>query len=569
MSRLLASRRRVFFAALGLLLVLDVGRSILGRLGYAHPTATWQPDPAVYADLTWPPGADLAADVPLGRRVYAQRCAVCHGPDGRGNGPAAPSLIPRPRDFTLGQFKYKSTAAGQPPTEADLMHVVATGLPASAMPYWRDILDSVETRAVVAYVKSMSRGFERPAPAPLAVPPRAAPTAASIARGRALFTTKGCIACHGSDGRARLVQKDAKGYPLVSRDLTAPWTFRGGSEPEQIWLRLTTGLAPGPMPSFAATTTAAERWDLVNYVGSLARIPPWAPGGRLDGPGQQADRVQRGEYLVHAEMCGLCHTAINRTGIYRADDFYLAGGMRVDPHPHPTGEIEVVRTVDAGAVDGRVTQAAHLRVYEVLPPLHAIGLLARTVEPATGCPRRDAGERADVVHQVPPLGRRRGRGERGHRTGGEACRETQPDLLRLAAAAERPRGRQIAGHERVALRVFLDQARPPIGPVTGDAPLGGEQRSTARDARRRRRGTRRHGEGRGCRPLEPSGHALHVRHHRAGLNRVEDVAPVGHGARRQAGRHDVHQVGFRGRLARSGGLVLELAEGEVARARDQ
>ena len=243
--------------------------------------------------------------------------------------------------------------------------------------------------------------------------------------------------------------------------------------------------------------------------------------------------------------------------------------VRVDPHPHPTGEIEVVRTVDAGAVDGRVTQAAHLRVYEVLPPLHAIGLLARTVEPATGCPRRDAGERADVVHEVPPLGRRRGRGERGHRTGGEACRETQPDLLRLAAAAERPRGRQIAGHERVALRVFLDQARPPIGPVTGDAPLGGEQRSTARDARRRRRGTRRHGEGRGCRPLEPSGHALHVRHHRAGLNRVEDVAPVGHGARRQAGRHDVHQVGFRGRLARSGGLVLELAEGEVARARDQ
>src|SRR5438034_11073074 len=83
MSRLLASRRRVFFAALGLLLVLDVGRSILGRLGYAHPTATWQPDPAVYADLTWPPGADLAADVPLGRRVYAQRCAVCHGPDGQ------------------------------------------------------------------------------------------------------------------------------------------------------------------------------------------------------------------------------------------------------------------------------------------------------------------------------------------------------------------------------------------------------------------------------------------------------------------------------------------------------
>src|SRR5437899_11183740 len=177
------------------------------------------------------------------------------------------------------------------------------------MPYWRDILDSVETRAVVAYVKSMSRGFERPAPAPLAVPPRTVPSAASVARGRSLFTAKGCVAWHGPDGRARLVLKDAKGCPVVSRDVSAPWTFRGGSEPEQIWLRLTTGLAPGPMPSFAATTTAAELWDLVNYVVSLARFPPWAPGGKLDGPCQRADRVLRGASFMHAVTCCQCHNS--------------------------------------------------------------------------------------------------------------------------------------------------------------------------------------------------------------------------------------------------------------------
>jgi cytochrome c553 len=33
-------------------------------------------------------------------------------------------------------------------------------------------------------------------------------------------------------------------------------------------------------------------------------------------------------------MCGLCHTTIDRTGIYRADDAYLAGGMRVEAYPH-------------------------------------------------------------------------------------------------------------------------------------------------------------------------------------------------------------------------------------------
>src|SRR5258708_18480043 len=124
MSWLPASRRRVVLVGLPLLLVLDVGRSIFARLGYANPTAIWQPDRAVYADLAWPPGSDLAPGAPLGRRVYAERCAVCHGPDGRGNGPAAPSLIPRPRDFTLGQFKYKSTPHGQPPTDDDLKQIV-------------------------------------------------------------------------------------------------------------------------------------------------------------------------------------------------------------------------------------------------------------------------------------------------------------------------------------------------------------------------------------------------------------------------------------------------------------
>jgi mono/diheme cytochrome c family protein len=75
----LGSRRRV---------LLDLGRSVYARLGYARPMEIWQPVPTVYADLTWPPGADLPPDAPRGQRLYAQRCAVCHTPDGRGNGPA-------------------------------------------------------------------------------------------------------------------------------------------------------------------------------------------------------------------------------------------------------------------------------------------------------------------------------------------------------------------------------------------------------------------------------------------------------------------------------------------------
>jgi mono/diheme cytochrome c family protein len=327
-------RSHIALTTIALLLVLDLGRSINARVGYAAPVSEWQPSPSDYADLTWPPGADLPPNIPLGARVFARRCAVCHGPDGRGNGPAAPSLIPRPRDFTLGLFKFKSTPHGQPPTDDDLKQIVASGLPASAMPYFRDLLNESEIDAVVAQVKQFSKAFSGASPQGIVVPPRPATTAARVERGRALYIAQDCVGCHGPDGRkGGFLVDSSTNHPTPIRDLSAPWTFRGGSDPNQIWLRLTTGVGDS-MPSYAYGLTPGQRWDLVSYVQSLARVAPWQPGGRLDGPGQRADLLRRGEYLVHAEMCGLCHTQINRTGIYRGDDFYLAGGMRVGAYPH-------------------------------------------------------------------------------------------------------------------------------------------------------------------------------------------------------------------------------------------
>jgi mono/diheme cytochrome c family protein len=237
-------------------------------------------------------------------------------------------------DFVRGQFKYKSTPGNRPPTDEDLVRVVTNGLQASAMPYFGDLLTPAEIRAVVDYIKGLSLVFAHPAPAAIPVPPRVPPDATSLARGRDLYAAVGCGNCHGPDGRHRERQHDARGYPVITRDLTAPWTFAGGSDPAEVWRRLTTLSSLSPMPSFADVTTPGERWDLVNYVLSVARRPPWEPGGRLEGPGQHPDLQTRGDYLVHAEMCGLCHTMINRTGIYRGDDAYLAGGMRVGAYPH-------------------------------------------------------------------------------------------------------------------------------------------------------------------------------------------------------------------------------------------
>src|SRR5579884_1077012 len=184
----LRSRPIMLIATLVVLVLLDVGRSVDARLAYQAPLQVWHPTANQYVDMAWPPGADLPANAAAGQKLFVQHCATCHGPDGRGNGPAAPSLIPRPRDFTSGIFKYASTATGQPPTDADLINVVTNGLQASAMPSFGDILSSDDIRTVVDYVKTLSPVFCGPPPAPIAVPSRPSADAASIARGKQLFS---------------------------------------------------------------------------------------------------------------------------------------------------------------------------------------------------------------------------------------------------------------------------------------------------------------------------------------------------------------------------------------------
>ena len=253
---------------------LDAGRSYIARHGYDEPSELWKPTPQEFTPLAWPPGSDLAANAPLGQKVYAQHCAICHGAEGHGNGPAAPSLHPQPRDFTTGVFKYQSTPQGSPPTDKDLLRTVRQGLHASAMPAFGDLLREDELRAVVRTVEAFSTAFATPGRA-LPLPPKPPRSAATIERGRLAYALMKCEACHGADGRSTKVLEDMRGQPIPARDLTAPWTFRGGSEPDQLWLRLTTGV--GTMPSYAAAASDDDRWALVDYLATIARVPPGSP----------------------------------------------------------------------------------------------------------------------------------------------------------------------------------------------------------------------------------------------------------------------------------------------------
>jgi mono/diheme cytochrome c family protein len=218
--------------------------------------------------------AGLSAQDDLGRRTYEKYCSQCHGVEGNGQGDAAAHLLPKPRDFTTGKYKLRTTPSGQLPTDSDLERVIRLGMPYSSMPAWPTLSDA-EVAAVVQYIKTFSEDFADPdyAPEPIVLPPAPAWSEESASRGREVYGAIGCARCHGEAGRGEgpsaptLV--DDKGRPLRPADLTHRWTFRGGATREDIFRTFSTGLNGTPMPSYFDSVEEADRWALTDYVYSL------------------------------------------------------------------------------------------------------------------------------------------------------------------------------------------------------------------------------------------------------------------------------------------------------------
>src|SRR4029450_4315498 len=191
----------------------------------------------------------VASAQTAGKTIYEERCVQCHGLDGRGNGAAAPVLTPRPRDFAAAQFKVRTTETGSLPTDDDLIRTITYGVPGTSMPGWQKFLSSADIVAVATYIKSFSTRFtaERPQSVPtVAASVPGAPSAQTVAAGKAVYEKLRCAACHGTDGKGvgpiATALKDAAGRPLPATNLPEPWTFRGGATPQDVYLRFRTGM---------------------------------------------------------------------------------------------------------------------------------------------------------------------------------------------------------------------------------------------------------------------------------------------------------------------------------------
>ncbi len=237
-----------------------------------------------------------------GADLYTRNCMACHGFSGDGNGPAAAYLLPRPRDYRPGVFKFTSTSYGMKPLRADLIRTVRRGIAGTSMPSFH-LMSTPDVEAVVDYVIALSMRGElenqladsaefnesidqkevpeminrivagwNDASNKIVYPATPMPnfTVDHIVEGRKAFRDFDCIKCHGDDGRGQTagnVGVDAWGNPTKAADLTSGM-LRGGTEPLDIYRHIDAGINGTPMPSFHGNFQKSPEtiWKIVAHV---------------------------------------------------------------------------------------------------------------------------------------------------------------------------------------------------------------------------------------------------------------------------------------------------------------
>ncbi len=138
--------------ALRFVFLFVVAGTLAGAGGPTGAVASAAPGLAAPAVPPEPAGFALGGDAAAGSKVFAKSCALCHGPEGRGDGRIKGD--PPPRDFTHPEG-LRTTSDWQ------LYQVILNGGPILGMSPrmlpWKDILSDQEVRDVAAYVRSLGK----------------------------------------------------------------------------------------------------------------------------------------------------------------------------------------------------------------------------------------------------------------------------------------------------------------------------------------------------------------------------------------------------------------------------
>ncbi|MCX5723603.1 MAG: c-type cytochrome [Nitrospirae bacterium] len=229
------------------------------------------------------------ASVDRGKVVYKEYCSQCHGATGKGDGPAASGLDPKPAihanipfeklpiDYLYNVINHGGAAMGKSPN----------------MPYWNLTIGQQGVADVMAYLKATFKGVPEMAAAqsgggPTGVCPQERKTVkapgdflsktnplpaseGTINAGKALFLQSAqpvaCAMCHGKQGNGQ----GFMGAALVPppRNFTCGKMMKDLPDGQLFWI-IKNGSPGTGMMSFAGLPDE-QVWQLIHYVRSLAR----------------------------------------------------------------------------------------------------------------------------------------------------------------------------------------------------------------------------------------------------------------------------------------------------------
>jgi mono/diheme cytochrome c family protein len=231
-------------------------------------------------------------DADRGRKIYEARCAVCHGPEGHGDGPMAAQLTaPEKNPYTDFLSLFRIHPKGEPlpsrPARFNnldqmrlnapfaLFETIARGRPHTAMPGFQHpaygAVDGGEPRLsdqeiwdVLFWEWSRTTSRER------------------LNQGRRLYNQL-CSSCHGTQG-------DGNG-PEASRIRQQVWTWARGvgpgiftdrdwmayRKPTELYQKVAEGVSRHGaqlMPAYADKLSPDQIWTVVEYLWTFVYTPP-------------------------------------------------------------------------------------------------------------------------------------------------------------------------------------------------------------------------------------------------------------------------------------------------------
>ena len=230
------------------------------------------------------------ASVDRGKVIYKEYCAQCHGFTGKGDGPAASGLEPKPAihanipfekmptDYLYNVINHGGAAMGKSPS----------------MPYWGLTIGQLGVADVMAYLKAAFKGGAVVAQAavsgggPSGVCPQPRKTAkapadflsktnpfpnsdATIQAGKTLFLQTAqpvaCAMCHGDKGNGQGFM--GAGLIPPPRNFTCGSMMKDIPDGQLFWI-IKNGSPGTGMMSFAGLPDE-QVWELIHYVRSLGQ----------------------------------------------------------------------------------------------------------------------------------------------------------------------------------------------------------------------------------------------------------------------------------------------------------